>query len=153
MATIKVSSDFDLALGAATPRELLAIMEGLRKHMCEDLDGRPFGNTVLWASEVTADLDAFIQSTNKSIFVSEHEKRWPGIGNLYCWCFARAADRLVQHLLSLSERLKRRDSEWVASGPDRRVERAYAGAQFEGARLAEARPLPGPRSDAGACVI
>jgi len=37
--------------------------------------------------------------------------------------------------LSLSERLKRRDSYWVASGPDRRVERAYAGAQYEGVRL------------------
>lgn len=78
-------------------------METLRKDMCDQLDGRTCSNTVLWASDLdAADLDTFIQAADKSTFVSEHEERCPGIGNLYCQCFAHAADRLAQHLLNLS---------------------------------------------------
>ena len=65
--------------------------------MSDMLDGRTFGRgdiDVLWASEVTVDMNNFLQASSKSTFVSQHEERWPGIGSLYCKCFVRSVEML-----------------------------------------------------------
>ena len=73
----------------------------VRRHLHQEisdmLDGRTFGRgdvDVLWASEITEDLTNFLQATDKSTFISQHEERWPGVGNLYCECFVRATSHL-----------------------------------------------------------
>ena len=61
------------------------------------MDGRTFGRgevDVLWASEVSADLTNFLQATEKSTFVSEHQDRWPRIVSAYCEAFVHGVGML-----------------------------------------------------------
>ena len=67
----------------------------LQQVMCDMLDGRTFGrDDVLWSSQVSDEIERFLQSREKSTFHSEHEARWPGLCSLYCECFVRAVDML-----------------------------------------------------------
>ena len=76
---------------------LLGLRRQVQQYMSDFMDGRTFGRgevDVLWASEISADLTNFLQATEKSTFVSEHQDRWPGIVSLYCEAFVRGVGML-----------------------------------------------------------
>jgi hypothetical protein len=74
------------------------LIQQLQQVMCDMLDGRTFGrDDVLWSSQVSDEIERFLQSREKSTFHSEHDVRWPGLCSLYCECFVRAVDNLPTH--------------------------------------------------------